>query len=289
MLQNINLRTLREHTYRAIKELILKNLLLPGHCITIRRLAEDLGISETPVREALVMLKAEGLVDYEPHKKPQITDITEDEVRQVYEVRKLIEPYTVSLVIEAFSKAPELKKKIEELEGLARKLMETPYELCDYQEYVEIDLKLNELFFRATENRIFREVFTLVSNRSMRIRTFVEATSKVKGSSLMHEITQEHQAIIQAMLREDREEAQRRVREHLANAESRTLREMKSYIENLRILQENRAPRGTRSIPRSIDVSWVAVASINIILLEDLSRSLPLLIPIACFFWVQAC
>ena len=80
MIQNIDTRTLREHTYRAIKDLILKNLLLPGHDIPIRKLAADLGVSETPVREALVMLKTEGLVDYEPHKKPQIANITEDDI-----------------------------------------------------------------------------------------------------------------------------------------------------------------------------------------------------------------
>jgi len=244
MLSNIDTRTLRDHTYKAIKDLILKNEFLPGHEIPIRKLAADLGISETPVREALVMLKAEGLVDYEPHKKPQIANITEEEIRQLYEVRKLIEPYAVSLVIETFSRNPELKKKIEQLDVLVQRLIETPYEVWDYDEYVEIDLKLNELFFQATENRIFREVFTLVSSRSMRIRTFVEATSKVRGSSLMHEITREHRAIIQAMLREDREDARGRVREHLANAEARTLQEMKSYIENLRALEESRAPIG---------------------------------------------
>lgn len=244
MLSNIDIRTLREQTYKAIKDLILKNELLPGHDIPIRKLAADLGISETPVREALVMLKQEGLVDYEPHRKPQIASITEDEVRELYEVRKLIEPYAVGLAIEAFSKSSVLKRKIEEVDGLTEKVIQTSYEACDYNEYLDIDLKLNELFFQAMENKIFREVFTLVSSRSMRIRTFVEATSKVRGSSLMRDITHEHRAIIQAMLREDPGEARKRVREHLANAESRTLQEMKSYRENIRTLEESRAPTG---------------------------------------------
>jgi len=229
MLTNINTKTLREQTYKAIKDQILKNLLLPGHDITIRKLAADLGISETPVREALVMLKAEGLVDYEPHKKPKIANITEGEVRQVYEVRKLIEPYAVRLVIEGLSKNPQLREKLQKVDELAKKIAQTPVETCEYDEYVEIDLNLNELFLQAAENRLFREVLMLISSRSMRIRTFVEATSKVKESYLMHAITLEHQMIIQAMLQEDIHEAQKRVRQHLSNAELRTVQEMMRY------------------------------------------------------------
>ncbi len=148
------------------------------------------------------------------------------------------------MVIAALPKNPELRQKIEEVDALAERLLGGAPGALSHEAFVEIDLKLNEVFLQATENRIFREVFTLVSNRSMRIRTFVEAMPKIRGSSLMQEITREHRAITQAILRQDREEAQKRVREHLANAEYRTLQEMKSYLENLRILEQSRASGG---------------------------------------------
>jgi DNA-binding GntR family transcriptional regulator len=53
-LPSIDIKTLREHTYRAIKDLILKNQYLPGQYLPIKKVASDLGISETPVREALL-------------------------------------------------------------------------------------------------------------------------------------------------------------------------------------------------------------------------------------------
>jgi len=232
MLANIGTKTLRDHTYKAIKDLILKNLLLPGHDIPIKKLAADLGISETPVREALVMLKAEGLIDYEPHKKPQVADITEEEVRQVYEVRKLLEPYAAGLVVKAISTNPELKEKLQQVHELAKKVIQTPVHACEYDDYLEIDLKLNEILLQATENKIYREVLTLVGSRSMRIRTFVEATSKMNPNRMIHTITGEHQAIIQAMLHGDLEEARKKVQEHLLNAELRTLQEMINYKMN---------------------------------------------------------
>jgi DNA-binding GntR family transcriptional regulator len=228
-LPNIDIKTLREHTYRAIKDLILKNEYLPGDYLPIKKVASDLGISETPVREALAMLKAEGLIDNEPHRKPQIADITEEEVKQVYEVRKLLEPYAATLVVENLAKDLELKGKLLQVHELVRKVLQDPTHRCSYDEYIEIDLRLNEIFLQAINNRLLREVLSLVSSRSMRIRTFVEATTKAQLNVMIHQITNEHDAIIQAMLCQDSKEAHQKVYDHLINAELRTLGEMRSY------------------------------------------------------------
>jgi DNA-binding GntR family transcriptional regulator len=242
--ETIDTKTLREHTYKVIKDLILRNLLLPGHDIPIKKLATDLGISETPVREALVILKAEGFIEYEPHKKPQVADITEEEIRQVYEVRKLLEPYAAGVVVKVISISPELKNKLQEVQKLAEKVLHSDVDAFKYDEYLEIDLKLHEIFLQAIENKIFREVLTLVGSRSMRIRTFVEATPKAHLNTMIHQITEEHQAIIEAMLREDSNDARKRVHDHLLNAESRTLQEMESYKEKARPLEALRALTG---------------------------------------------
>jgi DNA-binding GntR family transcriptional regulator len=226
MISSIDFRTLKHQTYKAIKDLILKNELVPGQDIPIQKLATNLKVSETPVREALVMLKAEGLIDYEPHKKPKIASVSEEEVSQIYEVRKLIEPYVVSLLIAAFPKNEDLRKKMQQIEELTKKVIETSVEPYNYEEYAESDLRFNELFIQATSNKILREVLTLISERSMRIRAFVEATPKLTSSDLTYSVTHEHQGIVQAMLHENTEEAQQRVLEHLVNAELRTVQEM---------------------------------------------------------------
>jgi len=226
---SIGTRTLREHIYKAIKNSILMNKLLPGQEVSIGELAVKLGVSETPVREALAMLKTEGLIDCEPHKKLQIAKITEENVRQVYEVRKLLEPHAVSLVIASISKNPQLKENLRIVHEQARKIISTAINAYRYEDYIEIDMKLNEIFLQGPGNTLFGELLAFVGDRSMRIRTFVEATCQVKPMNVIHTITEEHQTIIQAMLDGNIAEAQMGLHRHLLNGESRTLEEIFKY------------------------------------------------------------
>ena len=93
MLQKINrTQTKGEQAYQVIKASIIKNELLPGREVSIDSLANSLGISHTPVREAVARLGNDGLINYEAHKKLKVSQISADHVSQIYEVRKLLEP-----------------------------------------------------------------------------------------------------------------------------------------------------------------------------------------------------
>ena len=80
--------------------------------------------------------------------------------------------------------------------------------------------------WRHSGKTLFREIFNFVNTRSFRIRTFVEAVSKKRQTNIMHLITREHIAIIQAILKGDENEAKRMVSRHLLNAEVRTMEEI---------------------------------------------------------------
>ncbi len=229
--EKIGSRTLQEHIYKTIKNSILRNKLLPDQTISIGELAVKLGVSETPVREAVAALKSEGLIDYNPHKKLQITRITEENIRQVYEVRKLLEPHAVSIVIESISKNRQLRENLLIINDMAKKIG-TDDNVNQYEDYIEIDLRLNEIFIQAAGNTFFGEILGFVGDRSMRVRTFVEATCKTKPLSVIRTITEEHQAIIQAMLDGNHNEAQMALHRHLLKGESRTLEEIDKYETN---------------------------------------------------------
>ena len=229
MVANIEKKTLRERAYRALKDSILRNELLPGQDLSITSLAVDLGISETPVREALVVLKTEGLIDYESHKRPQVAGITEEDVRHVYEIRKLLEPHAARLVISSLSKASDLEDRLRILQKKAEDICCVSLEAVNHDDFATIDLELNEIFLEAAGKTLFHEVLLFVSARSIRIRTFVEAVSKSRSTSVIHMITEEHKAIIQAMRDRDADRAQQSVMEHLMKGESRTLLEIEKY------------------------------------------------------------
>ena len=108
----IETKTLREQAYRRIKKLILQNGFMPGEYLSINSLATALGISHTPVREALARLQTDGLIHYESHKRLRVSDITEEDISQVYNLRKLLEPYAARLVIKAISGKLSPKEKV---------------------------------------------------------------------------------------------------------------------------------------------------------------------------------
>jgi len=94
-IEKIQKGPLREQVRVRIKKLILTNYLLPGQHIVIDRLASELGVSQTPVREALVMLAHEGLVRMKPYENPRVAGIDASDVREVWEMRLLLEGWAI--------------------------------------------------------------------------------------------------------------------------------------------------------------------------------------------------
>lgn len=119
MVREIIAETLSEKAYSAVKDSILKNELLPNQILSIDSLARSLAISRTLVREAVARLSADGLIDYEAHKRSRVPRITEADVRQVYEAQRLLEPYVASMVAANISADAWLRKCLTELRSLA--------------------------------------------------------------------------------------------------------------------------------------------------------------------------
>ncbi len=87
--------SLSDQAYIAIKDAILRIALPPGVSVTEEQLANLLGISKSPVRAALLHLQRDGLVSFSPYKGTIVSELREKDVRDLYEVRALLEPYCV--------------------------------------------------------------------------------------------------------------------------------------------------------------------------------------------------
>ena len=137
-------KSMREQIYDALRSLILSNEYSPKTVLAIDRLAEEFGVSATPVREALVRLEADGLVELVPNKGAQVTDIREADVRHIWEMRLLLEPYAArqSLLL--------LKKStVDALENDIRKLQANP---SDEDLYASTDMRLHEMLYENSSN-----------------------------------------------------------------------------------------------------------------------------------------
>jgi DNA-binding GntR family transcriptional regulator len=231
MLPKINkTKTKSEQAHEVIKESIIKNELLPGEEISIDSLASSLGISHTPVREAVARLSNDGLINYEAHKKLRVSKITPEDVRQIYEVRRLLEPYAATRVIDAAPKDPSMMKDLRRLFAKASQVCNSDHDRIDTKAYLEIDARIDEIFLRSAGQTLFGEVYNLVEERSLRVRTFAEAVSSDSQAELMRLVTAEHLSILEALIEGNIDIAKVRVLQHLKNGEARTLKALQEKL-----------------------------------------------------------
>lgn len=246
MLEQVATETLQEKAYRAIKDSIMRNDLLPGQPLSIDELSRDLGVSPTPVREALTRLSADGLVERTRNKTARVTGITEDDVHQTYEVRKLLEPYAVSLVARKVKEDPALRDKLHTIERKIKSVQEivaknslSPHS-DHYKAYLEIDFQLQGVK-EEVENPLLKKLVILVGNHSLRIRSFSEAASGFSSSQIMSNVCLEHLEIVEALLSADQDRATMAVIQHLTNAEVRALRALREILALKRLKLEGNA------------------------------------------------
>jgi len=96
-------QSLDEQAYQSIKDAILKCVFRPGEFLPEVRLAEELGISKTPVRNAMARLNQEGFVDTVPYKGHFVSEISGNNVTEIYELRQVLECYVIRQTTHQFT------------------------------------------------------------------------------------------------------------------------------------------------------------------------------------------
>jgi DNA-binding GntR family transcriptional regulator len=197
-----------------IKQLILTNRLRPGQSIVIDRLASDLGVSHTPVREALAMLQHDGLVIMRPYGNPQVAPIDNTDVRDAWEMRLLLEGWAIEQATTTILD--------EDLDRLEASLADARQDALrsNYDSHLESDVAMHNLIMRAADNKLFDRLAQLVSDQSVRIRSLVEAIASAEEVLI---IIDEHCAILEAWRMRDVEQTRERLLAHLEAGMKRTL------------------------------------------------------------------
>jgi DNA-binding GntR family transcriptional regulator len=96
-------RTLGEKAFAALHEAIVSGALAPGQRLRIEELATALGMSHLPIREAIRQLEARGLVEHIPHRGGRVTELSLEDLRELYDARLLIEPEIISRAASTFT------------------------------------------------------------------------------------------------------------------------------------------------------------------------------------------
>ncbi len=211
---------LGEIAYWKIKQMIVSNRLAPGTLLSIDDFVQWLTISRTPVREALLRLQSEHLVEILPQRAIRVTDITQAEVRDVFVVRELLECAAVehasqTIPVDLLS---ELDAQMVSAESQLKAEKSGPF--------VETDLILHNLINRYSGNTLVTELLTLILDRAKRIQVFSGTES---GEENAKAVTAEHRAIIDALRRREGDAARRLLAQHLRNAAQRILNQVRSH------------------------------------------------------------
>ena len=217
------LKSIRDQIYEAIQESIVNNSYKPGEELQIDRLAEEFGVSTTPIREALIRLESSGLVNLIPNKGARVTAFREEDIRDTWEIRKLLEPYAAGLTA-----ALDVTLEIQELNAALETLEKGTQ---DGNLYIKSDIRLHELLYTHLSNELLKETLHNILQRSMRMRYFAEDVSKMHDQ-VVQEVISEHKQILQALTARDRDRTIEAVRRHIENGERRALLAIKLRNEN---------------------------------------------------------
>jgi DNA-binding GntR family transcriptional regulator len=200
---------LRDVVFQTLRQAIISGEIAPGERLLEIPLAKKMGVSRTPVREAIRMLELEGLVVMIPRRGAEVAKITEKDLRDALEVRCALEELAVQLACERITEAG--KEKLQAACEAFREAIRTK----QVPAIVEGDIVFHDAIFEATQNQ---RIITMTHNLWEQVSRY--RVEYVKDFSYHNVLVEEHDAITAAILRGDAEEARIVMRKHIYNQET---------------------------------------------------------------------
>ena len=170
------------------------------------QLANKLGVSRTPIREAIRKLELEGLVLMIPRKGAEVAEITEKSLRDVLEVRRALEELAVELVCEKIT-----DEQIQDLKDAAEEFKESLKD-GDITRIAEADVKFHDVIYMATDNQ---KLIQLLNN--LREQMYRYRVEYLKRSDFHQQLIDEHEEIIETIESGQKDRAVQVVCQHVDN------------------------------------------------------------------------
>ena len=204
---------LRDVVFNTLRQAILRGEMEPGERLMEIQLAQKLGVSRTPIREAIRKLELEGLVIMIPRKGADVAHITEKDMRDVLEVRCTLEELAVALACKNVT--PE---RIMDLRA-ANKVFESAIVSKDVVNIVDADVQFHDTIYAMTDNDGLIQIINKLREQMYRYR--LEYVKDARTHSIL---INEHNDIIQKLADKDVEGAKMFMRQHIRNQEKGIIR-----------------------------------------------------------------
>lgn len=204
-----NYKPLRDVVFDNIRNAILDGTLRPGERLMEIQLSKQLGVSRTPVREAIRKLELEGLVIMVPRKGAYVASISKKEVLDILELRIGLESMAARLAAERIS-----EMEVEELEKISSKLEKSIKE-NNLEKMMKYDEDFHKLIFDITGNEKLKSILSTIWEpvyNKFRLDYMSDYSSAVN-------IVEEHKKIVMALRKGDKDLAEELAKEHIEKSE----------------------------------------------------------------------
>lgn len=195
---------LRDLVFLTLREAILKGVLQPGERLMEIGLANQLGVSRTPIREAIRKLELEGLVVMKPRKGAEVASITLDDVNSVLEVRKHLEKLVVELACK--------RATAEDIERIKERQVEFEESIKQgsLTDMAESDSAFHTAIYESTDNKRLIQILNNLYEQMYRYRL-----EHIKDDDRRSRLVEEHDALVKAIEKGDVEEATEIISGHI--------------------------------------------------------------------------
>lgn len=213
--------TLRNRTYETLLGLIISGELPPGSSIDERALTERLGVSRTPLREAIAVLAREGLVDIRPYRGFSVHLPTRKEIDDLYQLRRVLESFGVRLAVENISNA-DIARLEKTLDAAVAAL-----EANDLDAYGMHDAEFHGSLAELSRNEPLIDTLERLAQRIQMGRTAAN-----RNAHFAHDAAAERDAILAALRARDGDRAAQLMDAHIAHVQRAVREEMTLGADN---------------------------------------------------------
>ena len=203
-------KPLREIVFTTMREAIINGDFKPGQRLMEVQLAEQMGVSRTPVREAIRKLELEGLVVMVPRKGAYVAGLSSEDVKEVLEIRAVLEGLAASLAAKNASAAD-----IEQLQEIVEKF-KVAAEEKDVVKLINFDSDFHDVMYRASKNKKLIQLISALREQVQRFR--VAYFTKIRSTQTLIE---EHNDLVSSIVNNEPDRARAIAEKHISTTEKR--------------------------------------------------------------------
>ena len=207
---------LRDVVFKTLRQAILTGELKPGERLMEIHLANKLGVSRTPIREAIRKLELEGLVIMVPRRGAQVAQITEKSMSDVLEVRRALDELAVELACQRITS--EEKEELKE----ACLAFERAATTNNIREIAKTDVAFHDIIFKSTRNVRLKQLVNNLAEQMYRYRY-----EYIKDEKQHDMLVSEHRKIYDSIMENDTKAAIEAIRIHIENQEKSIIRQIR--------------------------------------------------------------